>query len=172
MSTYYLDFANQIISYLDLDDEENENVKNLLKKLPFHIRSYGVKVVIPQISFGEAVSELYSKFRDKTDRQFTFEGLESKISKLLLLVKNMQADLKPATREAISVYNILSEDIFLADKLGPVDLLILSQAISDPDADHLFTMDLPLINSQTTNKVKELIKQYKGEKGFVIKEDI
>ncbi len=172
MSTYYLDFANQIISYLDLDNEENENVKKLLKKLPFHIKSYGVKVVIPQISFGEAVSELYSKFRDKTDRQFTFEGLESKISKLLLTVQKMQADLKPATREAISVYNILSEDIFLADKLGPVDLLILSQAISDPDADHLFTMDLPLINSQTTNKVKELIKQYKGEKGFFITEDI
>lgn len=172
MPTYYLDFANQIISYLGLDDEENENVKNLIERLPFNVRKYGVKVVIPQISFGEALSELYSKFREITDRQFTFEGLESKLSKLLLVVDNIQADLKPATRDAISVYNALLEDKFLIDEIGPTDLLILSQAISDSDADHLFTMDRGLIECSGNKNVKELIKKYKEEIGFYIQEGL
>ena len=158
--------------HLGLDDEENENVKNLLERLPFNVRKYGVKVVIPQISFGEALSELYSKFRERTDRQFTFEGLESKISDLLLVVDKIQADLKPATRDAISVYNTLLEDKFLIDEIGPVDLLILSQAISDSDADHLFTMDRGLIECRGNKKVKELIETYKEGIGFYIQEGL
>lgn len=169
MPTYYLDFANQIISYLGLDNEVNENVNKLIKKLPFHVKIYGVRVIIPQISFGETLSELYFKFKNIKGKEFTFYGLETKISEILNLINKMQADLKPPTWEAISVYNTLrSEDSFLADKVGPVDLLILSQAISDPSADHLFTTDMTLIDSQTTNVVKNQIKKYKEEGGFTI----
>jgi hypothetical protein len=161
MPTYHLDFAGYALNLLGFDQEERSGIKDLIEsRLATDSRRHDeVKIVISDIALAETITKVY----DSLNTQGRITGFSDYLYKLYKILSRLNPNYLPVKHEAIKVYNFLAEDGFLLEKLGPHDLLILSQAIADKDSDYLFTIDNSLLTNFYNKTVHDALENFHSE---------
>jgi len=114
------------------------------------LRSQSFESVIPQIVLGETVSTIMRDFSDPNDIHNKLAKLYDSIRPIL----NPRTCLPPPTKEAYKI----AEELKNADgNLRDTDLLIVAQALIDPESERLLTPDKDLLDSEVIReKEKEM----------------
>lgn len=141
LDTYYL---LEVV----LEGEHKRHVEHLLSQ----ISSGSFEVFIPQIVVGEAVSQMYEKCGGRTWPDRLLERFASLMEKYGWSDTNM---LPPPNKS----FRIMNELLLVDDRLAGVDVVILAQALADPDSKFLFTPDRVLTENKNICNHEILLRE-------------
>ena len=150
LDTYYL------LEVL-FDGDYKQDVKRLFAR----IDSNAFEVFIPQIVLGEAVSQIFEKSATKTRAGRLMEML----ARLMQEYKWGTANMPPPSNKS---FRIMNELLLVDDRLAGVDVVILAQALADPDAKFLFTPDRILVKNENICDYELRLRQ-NGERNTKLK---
>ncbi len=161
MSVYHLDFASYALNILGFDEEQKAEIKDFIEgRLSTDTRKHDAEIVISDIALAETVSKIYMSL----NTQARLTDYPDYLYKLYRILSKLDPNYLPIKHEAIKAYNFLATDEYLLKDLGPHDLLILSQAVSDKTSDYIFTIDNQLLSYFYNKTVSEAIEQFHAEK--------
>ena len=130
LDTYYL---LEVV----FEGEHKRHVEHLLSQ----INNSSFEVFIPQIVVGEAVSQMYEKCGGRTRPDRMLERSASLMEKYGWDDASM---LPPSDRS----FRIATELAHVDSRVVGADVMILAQALADPDAKFLFTPDNTLLRNK------------------------
>ena len=149
LQNIYID-TSYFCAYLLGKREEKKASKDILQRIEDSVKNNSeMQVVIPLTVLGELINDIYRDVDNK-----------GKIDKLfydfLVLVEKLGADFQPPKEDH---FFYTTKRIKKEDKLNIIsndDILIVAQALCDPDSSRLICQDRPVLNS---NKIIDLEKE-------------
>ena len=126
------------------------------------LRSNVFNISVPQIALGEVFAVIMRDFRSDPIVAYT------KLKKLfddLMGILDVDACLPPPTVKSLQYARELKEG---DNNLRETDLLIVAQALADPDSQRLLTPDKDLLDSRII-KEKEKQLRFSGERNVLLK---
>ena len=141
LDTYYL---LEVV----FEGEHKRHVEHLLSQ----ISNSSFEIFIPQIVVGEAVSQMYEKCGGRTRPDRLLERFASMMEKYGWGDANM---LPPPNKS----FRIATELLRVDDRLAGADVVILAQALTDPDSKFLFTPDETLVENENICNYERRLRQ-------------
>ncbi|MBC7218603.1 MAG: hypothetical protein H5T49_00495 [Hadesarchaea archaeon] len=127
-------------------NDEKQLANETIRKIKNTVVNPNIHVKIPMIVIGEVINNLMRRFEIKE----ILNG--NTLCELCKLLNDLGADLVPPCKRSIETARVLLDK---DNQLKPVDAVILSQAVCDPNSTYLITSDKILLES---NRIKEYLE--------------